>query len=261
MTSCSGRDRNCPEGGAPVDPVLQNLTTSLTRLELEIAELRADLARKEAAADYMRSAVKSLSASMPAVAPNVENANAPRAVGAPSNTDRVAGPAADVSKQPTPETYLGVPVEKLRNAFRGKGIPAGAMAMLDMFDRPMSEDELVGGLRAGGVVFVSERPVNGFRFALLKKKKETGAVVDLSGKRWALRHWSDNPPPRDPAGLVPTRDPVDHVAKSREGLLAAKERGVRLGSPPKVTAEDFQRMTEMLVEGDTGQANRHQTGG
>ena len=158
-------------------------------------------------------------------------------------------PPADKAQKP--QEHLGFPIETLQQTFRGKSIADAAIAMLRLTKRPMSELELIDALKAGGVIFVSPKPQTGFRFTLVKKKRENGLIEEAPGQRWKLidpdekiRETSDTTP-----GYLPNRDPVDHVARSREGLAAAKKRGVRLGSRGRLTDQSREQIIKDRASG------------
>jgi hypothetical protein len=137
--------------------------------------------------------------------------------------------------------------ETLIEACRGKSIPDAAIALIRLAGRPLSEEEIVDGLRRGGVTLVSEVPVVNLRFALLRKRRETSAVRMTKDKLWDLG--DDDAAHEDEfsqSGFVQNRNRNEHAERSRQGLLAARERGVKHGARSKIT-DEIKEMVETLM--------------
>jgi hypothetical protein len=105
--------------------------------------------------------------------------------------------------------------------FFGQSLAVAAASLIKSRGHPLSEDDILEGLRAGGVRMVSERPIVNLRFAL---RRRPDLVISTGGK-WDVVPDADLTPP--PSGAV-ARSP-DHLRKTMEGLAAAKERGVSGG--------------------------------
>ena len=131
----------------------------------------------------------------------------------------------------------------LAQACRGKSIADAAIALIQVAGHPLSEEELVDGLGRAGVIFVSDNPVLNVHFYLIKKRKETGAVKRTTDKRWAIDEVHGR------SGAVHNRDKVEHVEKTRRGLLAARERGAKGGRRSKMTPEMKETAERMIAEG------------
>jgi hypothetical protein len=138
--------------------------------------------------------------------------------------------------------------EPLIRACRGKSIPDAAIALIRLAGRPLSESEIVDQLKRGGVTFVSENPTLNVHFYLIKKRKETGVVKLTDKKLWTL---GDNSVVDEPhnSGAVQNRDRDGHVERSRQGLLAARERGIKNGRQLTITAEQKELAERLLAQG------------
>jgi hypothetical protein len=140
--------------------------------------------------------------------------------------------------------------ETLSEACHGKSIPDAAIALIRLAGRPLSEDEIVDGLRRGGVTLVSESPAVNVRFALLRKRKETGAVKVTNDKLWDVdKSASPEDEPPKQSGFLQNRDRNNHAERSRQGLLAARKRGVKNGPRSKITPEIKEVAESLLAEG------------
>jgi len=146
-------------------------------------------------------------------------------------------------------SVTGAPLSEatLTQACRGKSIPDAAIALIRLVGHPLSEEEIVDGLRRGGVTFVSDAPVVNLRFALLRKRKETGALKVTKDKLWDLGDADDgHESEASQSGFVQNRNRNEHAERSRLGLLAARERGVKNGRRSKITPE-IQGLAEILM--------------
>jgi hypothetical protein len=144
---------------------------------------------------------------------------------------------------------LPISDEVLAQACRSKSIPDGAIEVIRLAGRPLSEEEIADGLRRAGVTFVTNRPAVNVRFYLLKKRRETGAVKLTDDKRWDIdeNYSPESGPPR--SGFVTNRDRNEHAERSRRGLLAARERGAKGGRRSKITPEMKETAERMIAEG------------
>jgi hypothetical protein len=142
---------------------------------------------------------------------------------------------------PLPQEGLPSDDEPLIEACRGKSIPDAAIALIRLAGRPLSELEIVDQLRRAKVTIVSKTPELNLRFALLRKRKETGAVKLTKDKK----HWEldDNPNLQNGAykrsAFFENRQRNNHAERSRQGLLAARQRGTKNGRRPTYTDEQI----------------------
>jgi hypothetical protein len=158
--------------------------------------------------------------------------------------------SSEANKRPVSVDPLPISDEILAQACRGKSIPDAAIEVIRLAGHPLSEEEIVDGLRRAGVVFVSNRPAVNVRFYLLKKRRVTGAVKMTDDKRWDIdESYSPEGEPTRSSGFVPNRDRNEHVEKSRRGLLAAHERGAKGGRRSKITPEMKETAERMIAEG------------
>jgi hypothetical protein len=141
--------------------------------------------------------------------------------------------------------------EPLIEACRGKSIADAAIALIRLAGRPLSEEEIVGQFQRGRVTTVSKNPALNLRFALMRKRKETGAVELTADKK----HWDlgDNPNPETGAersAFFENRQRNNHAEISRQGLLAARERGAKHGRPFSITPDQKDVAEGLLAEGE-----------
>jgi hypothetical protein len=142
--------------------------------------------------------------------------------------------------------------EALIEVCRGKSIPDAAIALIRLAGRPLSEEEIVDQFRRGGVTLVSKNPALNLRFALLRKRRETGAVrLTDDKKHWDLGDNNASPEnqTRKQSGFVQNRDRNNHAERSRQGLLAAWERGAKNGRKFTITPEIKEVAESLMAEG------------
>jgi hypothetical protein len=202
-----------------------------TALEAELAAVRAEITKIR---NYLDLSLRYDSGDAAAVN------EAPEDLAASVSPSRPDG-AQNVSTLPT--------AEAAREACRGKSIPDAAIALLALAGRPLTEEDLVERLKQGGVTFVSETPQLTLRFALLKKEKETRVICRRDKGYWAMSSWTvlNQAPPN--SGFIQNRDRNDHAERSRQGLLAARARGVKNGRKSTFTPEITERVIRFMREG------------
>jgi hypothetical protein len=126
--------------------------------------------------------------------------------------------------------------------FYGKGHPGAATLLLQMEGREMTTTEITRGLQEHGVEFATEDPVRAVDWAL-KRAAEFGHVVKVSRALWAAAPSADP----DASDLqYNTR-----ASRTRAGLELARKRGVRLGTPPKITEEHRLLAISLFEQGKT----------
>jgi hypothetical protein len=213
-----------------------------TNLIAAIDELRAEKARCEERIRDIDDAIRALFKLTGGGTPAELN----RRISEPSTESpalpEAASPAASrsvmVAGKEIPEVTLVL-------ACHGKSIADAALTVLGLVGHAAGEDDLTAALQIGGVTFVSSHPVNSLRFALMRKARDTGAVKEFAPKSWGLTAWPEATNPNS-TGFVVVRSKGGHMAASLKGLQAAKERGVRLGAPPRITGEHAPRIAELL---------------
>jgi hypothetical protein len=134
----------------------------------------------------------------------------------------------------------------LRAACYGKSIADAGMAVLGVVGHALPENELVSYLQRGGVTFVSPNAANSLRFAMRRKVRDHGGVKEVATKVWGLSTWPESSESYSP-GFAAPRSKADHMAASLKGLQAAKDRGVRLGSVPLITAEHAPKIADLVA--------------
>ena len=115
------------------------------------------------------------------------------------------------------------------NRFHGKGLSAAATLVVRTERRNMTLAEITRTLVQNGVKFAARKPEMSVDWAL-KRAAESGHVVKVGRGLWSAAFYG-----AAPQDELPERR--DHSAITRAGLALAKERGVRLGPPPKLTEE------------------------
>jgi hypothetical protein len=127
-----------------------------------------------------------------------------------------------------------MPELSLESPYYGKGLGEAGRIALETHGEPLTTGEVVAKLRSSGFNFSSENPSSSVYWALRKRGTEHGDVLSISGSKWALPQWRDNP---------------EQLASMRAGLNAARANGVRLGAPSKMTPEKTVLFDEMKARG------------
>jgi Homeodomain-like domain len=126
--------------------------------------------------------------------------------------------------------------------FYGKGHPGAATLLLQMEGQEMTTTEITRGLQERGVEFATEDPVRAVDWAL-KRAAEFGHVIKVARALWVAGP-SANPDSSDLQ--LNTR-----ASRTRAGLELARKRGVRLGTPPKITEEHRLLAVSLFEQGKT----------
>jgi hypothetical protein len=152
----------------------------------------------------------------------------------------------------TAETTLpSLEDEPFIEACRGKSIADAAIALIRLAGHPLSEEEIVDQFRRGRVTTVSKNPTLNLRFALMRKRKETGAVMLTEDKKhWDLGDNYDLDTEVERSAFFANRQRNDHAERSRQGLLAARARGAKHGRPFSITPEQKEVAEGLLAEGE-----------
>lgn len=145
--------------------------------------------------------------------------------------DMVPSPATDLTLQTPTAKVIGP-----ESPFYGKSLGAAALAVLASEKEPLTAGYMVHVLREAGWNFTSRNPPLTLYWALRDVTNKTGEVVTIPGSKWAL---------------TSSRPNAAHVAKSVAGLVRARERGVALGAPRRMTDDMLIVMRRMLAEGRT----------
>jgi hypothetical protein len=140
-------------------------------------------------------------------------------------------------KQTNTRIPQGLPPE---SPFYGKGQPGAATLLLQMEGRNMTTAEIAHGLQNHGFSFVTKDPIRALEWAL-KRAADLGHVVMVDKSLWAA---AANPP--DASTLEDNRS-----SRTLAGLELARQRGVRLGVPPKITEDHHQIAVSLFEQGKT----------
>jgi len=213
---------------------VQQAEADLARLDEEAGQLRRRLAEIEAEARQIRVYLE-MRARYESTEPSVNPV---------ANSQQFAmPPTSDPPRVPS-----GLSPE---SPYYGKSIAEAAAILLKQAGRPMTENEIFEGLRDAGVPFVSVNPVVNLRMAMRRRPD----LVVQAGGRWEWVAPSDAASKPVDTGCVPNRSREVHMAKTWEGLAAAKARGVIGGRRPTVTTEimeEVRRLTAPVSEGGEG---------
>jgi hypothetical protein len=120
--------------------------------------------------------------------------------------------------------------------FYGMGQPGAVTLLLQMEGRNLTTVEVTSGLQQHGFEFATKDPVRAVDWAL-KRAAEAGHVIKIDRGLWVAS------PNANPAALETNA----RSSRTRAGLEVARRRGVRLGTPPKIT-EDHRRLAVSLFE-------------
>ena len=141
----------------------------------------------------------------------------------------------------------------LESPFYGKPIAEAGAVLLEQVGHPMTEEEIMEGLRAAGVPITSVNPVVNFRMAA---RRRPDLLFTKSGFWHRAVHDAAQEAAAPPStGCVPNRDRELHMAKSLEGLALARARGVvggRRSTMAPGTREKALQMATSVEEGGEG---------
>lgn len=129
----------------------------------------------------------------------------------------------------------------------GKGIPGASVWVLSQENRPMHTSEITQELQARGFRFAAKNPDLSVDWAL-KQMAQAGKVEKVGTATWALMPIADGD--NEVQSQMPEAG-LDRSAITTAGLLLAKERGVRLGRPSKLTDDQRQTVLKMVEQGST----------
>jgi hypothetical protein len=124
--------------------------------------------------------------------------------------------------------------------FYGMGQPGAVTLFLQMKRGNLTTVEVTQGLQENGFEFATKDPVRAVEWAL-KRASEAGHVIKVDRSLWKAS------PNADPAAL----ETNSRSARTIAGLKVAQRRGVRLGSPPKITEEHRQLAVSLFERGET----------
>jgi hypothetical protein len=229
--------------------------TTMTRLaepDVSIERAKADLANLEARANALEAELANVRAEIEQIKIFLRLSSKYGVVG---EMVHISGHGHVVQSNETDKSRVfiddsGFSNTVLMDACSGKSIPDAAIELIRLAGRPLSEDAIVDGLQRGGVTLISKTPAVNLRFALLRKRKETGAVKQTDEKLWDLNHSANSESEiHKQSGFVQNRDRNNHAERSRQGLSAARQRGVKNGPRSKITPEIKEIAEGLIVKG------------
>jgi hypothetical protein len=134
--------------------------------------------------------------------------------------------------------------DEVGSSFHGQGLPAAIVLLLRREGRALTIAEITRGLENGGVRFAAKKPEMSVDWAL-RRSAEAGQVERIGGSSRPAKWVAVSDPPA-------IKNPTEvHSAITRAGLALAKERGVRLGPPPKLTEEHRLFAIKLIEQGKT----------
>lgn len=194
---------------------LERAKTDLAHWEAEAERLRTLLARAESEVQKHRAAIEVFSR---------------------YQSDTAVARHEPPSLQPAQPVEVPQPQPSLRkdSPYYGKSLAEAATLVLAFRGQPMTVAEVVRTLREAGWNFTSKNPATNLYWTLRERQQKMADVITIPGSKWALASWKpDN----------------EHIAKTREGLAAARARGLKLGPPPKLTPEVIAKIDAMRAAG------------
>ncbi len=116
--------------------------------------------------------------------------------------------------------------------FYGKGLAEAACVALRQIGSPTDVSHIATVLRGGGWKFPNGGYLQSIYWALRKRSISHGDVLSMPKSKWALSEWKlDN----------------ERATKSREGLISARARGVRLGPKPKIDPDKAEELLKQHI--------------
>ena len=129
----------------------------------------------------------------------------------------------------------------------GKGIPGASVWVLSQQNGPMHTSAITQELQARGFRFAAKNPDLSVDWAL-KQMVQAGKVEKVGTATWALVPNADGD--NEIQSQMPKAE-LDRSAITTAGLLLAKERGVQLGRPSKLTTDQRETVMKMVKQGST----------
>jgi hypothetical protein len=126
------------------------------------------------------------------------------------------------------------------NPFHGLGQPGAVARLLQMEGREMTLSEIMRGLENRGFTIVG-RSVDW----AVKRAGKLGHIKKIRRGVWVYNQASRS-------SIEPAE--IDHSMRTRAGLMRAKEHGVQLGPPPKITEQHRDLATSMFHDSSDRQS-------
>ncbi len=124
--------------------------------------------------------------------------------------------------------------------FYGKPLPECAVVVIREAGRPLTEEEILVGLRAGGVQIVSQQPLLNVRRSMARRND----ILYTKNRKWAV---IETPIDSEqmPKGQAVNKFSKAHAESTRNGIEAAKARGVAWGRSATITPEKEKVIAEL----------------
>jgi hypothetical protein len=132
----------------------------------------------------------------------------------------------------------------LDDRFYGKPLPECAVIVIREAGRALTEEEIVDGLRAGGVQIVSKMPQMNVRRSMARRPD----ILYTKNRKWAVIETPIEGDKLPMKRLVNNFTDV-HAESTRSGIEAAKARGVAWGRSPSITPEKEHVLLQLRREG------------
>ena len=120
--------------------------------------------------------------------------------------------------------------------YYGKSLAAAAVMVMRSEKQPLTASSIARIMKDGGWRFTSSNPPLALSWALRHHRDKTGELVTIPGQKW---------------DFTEARPNSELVSKTAAGLQAARDRGVKLGAPRRMTEKMVDKMREMLGRGAT----------
>jgi hypothetical protein len=218
--------------GRPEADVLARMEQEASDLRRQIADFQAKLAAAQAKLATVEAAAQAFQDYLKVAAPH--EPPAPPVAPAPE----MPGGAADAAPNAlTP----GHPLY-------GKSLAEAGAVLIEAAGRPMTEEEIVAGMRDAGIPETSRNPTVNFRMSARRRPD----ILVYGDGMWRLAA-SEGAEPRSVAsGCIPNRSREFHMAQSLAGLAAARARGVKGGRKPTIPPDAGENLRRLIAPKEAG---------
>ena len=149
---------------------------------------------------------------------------------------------------PRPKSTDAPPIGP-ESPFYGKSLPECAVIVIREAGKALTEEEIVAGLKAGGVQIVSKMPQMNVRRSMARRPD----ILYTKNRKWAV---IETPIEGDklPMKRVVNNFTTAHAESTRMGIIAAQARGVTVGRSPTITPEKEEILLKLRDEGQQATA-------
>ena len=143
-------------------------------------------------------------------------------------------------------------------SFYGMGLPEAAVSILETQGSPMHDREIAKQLIEKGFPLDQKEPDGAVDIAIRRwmRSRQPHAqqrpVIQVGPGTWGMATWfsSDQLAEfRAAQSGMPNRNLREHLSRTREGVAAAKARGVKFGTPSRYSPEDMAKAYELFASG------------